>query len=398
MNLKEESKNYQQACTKFLRDLVKLPSTSTNEGAVAQRMIEEMNTLEFEKAFTDDYGNAIGQIGTGPIKLIFDGHIDTVDIGNKASWPYDPFDGKVENGYIYGRGACDNKNANVVQVYGAYLFKKLYPELLDKISVYVVGSIQEEDCDGLGLKYALEQSIGNVNFVCLGESTNLDVYRGHRGRMEIAVHASGCSCHSSAPHRGDNAIYKITKLVADIEKLNERLIDDEFLGKGTCAVTHISCKTPSLCAIPDSCSIHIDRRLTFGEDKDLAVQQIMELDSYDKTAMKIKILQYAVPSYKNKILETEKYYPTWMLDENHALVQAGVSAAEEVLGKKPGISRWIFSTNGVSSMGELNIPTIGFGPGMEEDSHSIQDRVKIDDLVTSIAFYAALPEKVLQNS
>ncbi|MCM2322371.1 MAG: YgeY family selenium metabolism-linked hydrolase [Oligoflexia bacterium] len=400
MSLKNQAEKYRQDCAKFLRDLVEIPSESSKEGKVAERIIQEMNKLGFDRAWADDYGNVIGQLGNGPIRVVFDGHIDTVGIGSAASWPHDPYKGKVEDGYIYGRGASDNKQAPVVQVYGAKLFKDLGKDL-EKFSIFVVGSVQEEDCDGLALRYVLEESIGKkigkVDYVCIGESTNLDIYRGHRGRMEINVVARGRSCHGSAPERGVNAVYKMNKLITEIEQLNERLQHDDFLGKGTCAVTHISCETPSLCAVPDSCRIHIDRRLTHGEDKALAVRQIEQLPSFDRETMKVEILTYDTPSYTNKKLVTEKYYPTWVLPENHSLVQAGAKAAEKALGHKPKISRWVFSTNGIASMGQLGIPTIGFGPAMEEDAHSTNDRVKIDDLVTAVAFYAALPTSILES-
>lgn len=396
MSFKAQAEKYRQDCVNFLREMVLIPSESAQEEKVAERIVKEMKKLGFDKAWTDDYGNVIGQIGSGPIKVVFDGHIDTVGIGNRSSWAHDPYEGKIENGYIFGRGACDNKQAVAVQVYGAKLFKDLGKDT-DRFTIYVVGSVQEEDCDGLGLRYVLEHSVGKVDYVCMGESTNLDVYRGHRGRMEINVTATGRSCHGSAPERGDNAVYKMTRLIGDIEKLNERLQHDEFLGKGTCAVTDISCKTPSLCAVPDFCRIHIDRRLTNGEDKALAVRQIEELPNFDKKTMKVEILTYDTPSYKKKVLVTEKYFPTWVLPETHPLVQAGAKAAERALDRKPKISRWVFSTNGIASMGQLGIPTIGFGPAMEEDAHSINDRVKIDDLVTSIAFYAALPSAIKES-
>jgi len=393
MSVRQKAEKYRNDCVQFLRDLIRLPSESCKEGQVAARIVEEMKKLGFDKAWTDDYGNVIGQIGTGPIRVVYDGHIDTVGIGNPESWPHDPYQGKVENGVIYGRGASDNKAAPATQVYGAKVFKDLGRNL-DKFSIFVVGSVQEEDCDGLGLRYALENSIKNVNYVCMGECTDLNIYRGHRGRMEINVVSKGRSCHGSAPERGDNAIYKMMHLVGDIEKLNERLITDPFLGKGTCAVTHISCETPSLCAVPDGCRIHIDRRLTHGENKDLAVRQIQELPSFDAKAMRVEVLTYDTPSYKNKSLKTEKYFPTWVLPEDHPLVQAGAHAAETAMGRRTGISKWVFSTNGIASMGQLGIPTIGFGPAREEDAHSITDKVKIDDLVHSIAFYAALPEEL----
>jgi putative selenium metabolism hydrolase len=393
---KKRAEQDKESMVRFMRDLIRIPGISCEEKKVAERIVEEMKASGFDKAWIDDYGNTIGQIGHGPIRIVFDSHIDTVDIGNRDNWSYDPYEGKIENGYIYGRGASDNHNGSVPQVYGAKLFKELCPDMLDKVTVFVVGSVQEEDCDGLGLEYALDKTLKNIHFVCMGEATDLKIYRGHRGRMEINVVANGVSCHGSAPERGDNAVYKMAKLVNDIEKLNDRLIHDDFLGKGTCAVSHISCKTPSLCAVPDEARIHIDRRLTHGEDKELAVRQIEELPSFDPKSMKVEILRYDAPSHTGMVLETEKYFPTWVLPENHDLVQAGVKAAQQALGKDPVISRWVFSTNGVFSMGRLGIPSIGFGPASEVDAHSTNDRIKIDDMVTAAAFYIALPKAVYE--
>ncbi len=396
MDIKQEIENYRENCITFMRDLVRIPGESCNEKGKAERIKKEMLDHDFDKAWIDDYGNVIGQVGNGPIRIVFDSHIDTVGIGDLSSWPYDPYEGKIEDGYIYGRGACDNHNGSVPQVYAAALFKKLGKDL-DKVSIFVVGSVQEEDCDGLGLRYVLEESVGNVNFVCMGETTEMKIYRGHRGRMEMNVVSKGVSCHGSAPERGDNAIYRMQKLVKEIEELNETLEVDEFLGKGTCAVTHIDCKTPSLCAVPDECKIHIDRRLTNGENKELAVKQIRELSSFDEKHMQVSILNYNAPSHTGKVLKTEKYYPTWVLPEDHPLVKAGAEAANFTMDKEVEISKWIFSTNGVSSMGQLGIPSIGFGPGSETDAHSINDRVKIDDLVKAIAFYTKLPETILKH-
>ncbi len=388
-----KAEEYRKPCADFLRDLVRIQSFSTGEKEVALRIKKEMEKLKFDQAWIDDYGNVIGRIGSGPIRIVYDGHIDTVGIGKRESWPYHPFEGKLEDGYIYGRGASDNKAASAVQVYGAKIFQET---LNDKeFSVYVVGSVQEEDCDGLALRFALEKSIGNVHYVCMGEATDLNIYRGHRGRMEIKVRATGRSCHGSAPERGKNAIYTMAKLVQELEILNTKLQSDPFLGKGTLAVTHISAQTPSFCAVPDGCEIHIDRRLTWGEDKALALKQIRELPSFDKEAMEIFVPIYKTPSYTGKVLETECFFPTWVLPENHPLVQAGFAAAKKATPKqKPIIDKWVFSTNGVSSMGQLNIPTIGYGPAIEDDAHTTNDRVKIDDLVKSMAFYALLPHEL----
>ena len=391
MDHRRLAEGYREDCVRFLRELIKLPSESAQEKTVAERIKAEMEHLGFDEAFIDDYGNVIGRIGHGPVRLVYDGHIDTVGIGNPTSWSYDPYKGKLEDGFIFGRGASDNKQAPVVQVYGAKLFAD-HGGAKSRFSLFVVGSVQEEDCDGLGLRHALERTLGKIDYVCIGEATNLDVYRGHRGRMEIEVEARGISCHGSAPERGDNAIYRMLPLVGDIERLNERLAQDAFLGKGTCTVTHIACKTPSLCAVPDSCRIHVDRRLTKGETKDSALQEIRDLPGFDAEKMTLELPVYDTPSHTGKVLTTEKYFPTWVLPEDHALVRAGVEAATKALGRKPGVSKWVFSTNGIASMGQLGIPSIGFGPGNEVDAHSVNDRVRIEDLVTAVAYYAALPD------
>ena len=99
------------------------------------------------------------------------------------------------------------------------------------------------------------------------EATDLAIYRGHRGRMEIGVTTRGVSCHGSAPERGKNAVYMMSRIVREVELLNDRLAADEFLGKGTVTVSYIECSTPSLCAVPDRAYIHLDRRLTRGETK-----------------------------------------------------------------------------------------------------------------------------------
>ena len=96
----------------------------------------------------------------------------------------------------------------------------------------MVGSVQEEDCDGLAWLYILKEDGIPADCVVLTEPTNLQVYRGQRGRMEIEVHFRGRSCHASAPERGDNPIYKMTPLVREIEALNTRLRDDAVPGQG----------------------------------------------------------------------------------------------------------------------------------------------------------------------
>ncbi|MBI2881761.1 MAG: YgeY family selenium metabolism-linked hydrolase [Candidatus Tectomicrobia bacterium] len=372
---------------RFLRDLVAIPSPSLGEEKVARRVLGEMKRLRYDECWIDKLGNVIGRIGKGGTRLLLDAHIDTVGVGDPKAWTLDPFKGKFDGVAVYGRGSCDNKGAVAAQVVGAPILREV--GLQEDFTLFVIGTVMEEDCDGYGLQFAMEKSLPRLDGVCLGEPTNMGVYRGHRGRTEIRVRAPGRSCHASAPERGVNPVYRMAPLVLAIERLSGRLKDDPFLGKGTVAVTKIDCETPSLNAVPDECTIYLDRRLTAGETLKSAVAEIRGLQ--EAKGMRVEVLDYVTRSYTGQAVQTEKYFPTWVLPEDHPLVRAGVEAARLALGRRPRVGRWVFSTNGVSSMGRLGVPTIGFGPGNEVVAHSARERCEVEQLVNAMAFYAAFP-------
>jgi putative selenium metabolism hydrolase len=388
---RERAEAERDRVVEFLQELIALPSPSGGEKEVAARVVEEMQSLGYDEARIDPMGNAIGRIGQGATRLVLDAHMDTVGVGDRSAWPYDPFEGKVEGGIVFGRGASDNKGALAAQTYAGKLMAERALDGAD-VTVYVVGTVMEEDCDGLALGYLLE-SLGGVDAVVLGECTNLAVYRGHRGRVEIKVTTKGTSAHASAPERGSNAVTAMAPIVLAIDELHGRLADHDFLGKGSVAVTSIECETASLNAIPDSCTIYLDRRLTEGETRVSALREITEA-APEGTA--IEVLTYADPSYTGLVLETDKYYPTWVLEESHPLVRAGTRACERALDRTPEVGKWTFSTNGVASAGRLGIPTIGFGPSEERWAHTVADQCPIDHLVASVAFCAALPRAVAE--
>ena len=382
-----------QACeaeiVRFLRDLIAIPAESSQEGPVIERIRREMQKAGFDEIRVDPMGNILGRIGSGKKIIMMDSHTDTVGVGDRREWAWDPYQGKVEDGYVYGRGACDQRAGMASLVYAGKLMKQLGLE--GDYTFYAVGSVQEEDCDGLAWVYLLKEDGIRPDCVVITEPTNLRVYRGHRGRMEIEVHLRGRSCHASAPERGDNPIYKVASLLLEVEKLNERLRADAFLGKGTIAITEIRSVSPSLCAVPAACSIHLDRRLTAGETKESAVAEVRALLDSVRPDAEIEVLKYNRPSYTGLVYPMEKYYPTWVLEETHPLVQAGVRTYQALHGKLPVVDKWTFSTNGVGSMGVMGVPTIGFGPGEEDVAHSVNERVAIRHLVEAAQFYAAFP-------
>jgi len=383
-------KNYRKDIIKFARDLIAIPSFSTKEGKLVSRIAKEMKKVGFEKIIIDKMGNIIGQIGQGKTKIMIDAHIDTVGIGDRKAWKIDPFKGKFEKDVIYGRGASDQKLSMVSMVYAGKLINDL--NLKGNYTLWIVGSCQEEDCDGLPLLHIIKKENLKPDYVILTEPTNLNVYRGHRGRMEMKVIVKGKSCHASAPERGENAVLKMSYIVQEITDLNKKLKYDKFLGKGSVAVTYIECKTPSLNAIPDECTIYLDRRLTLGETLQSSVKEIEKLPSVKKYNAKVEVLKYEAVSWKGLRVSQEKYFPTWVLPESHKLVKSAVKAGEIALGKKPKVGKWIFSTNGVATAGRLKIPTVGFGPSNEIYAHSVDEQMPVEHLLKATVFYAVIPQ------
>jgi len=255
-------------------------------------------------------------------------------------------------------------------------------------SIYFTFTVMEEDCDGMCWLYLIEEEKLIPDFAVITEPTNLGLYRGHRGRMEMEVHIKGLSAHGSAPERGKNVIYSGAKTALAIQKLHEELKDDEFLGKGSIAPTVLTTETPSLCAIPDKAFMHIDRRLTWGETKESAVAEVENILSDDS---EVSVPIYARVSYTGKIFKQEKYFPTWKIAEDHPLVQAGVKAHIALFDEDARIDKWTFSTNGVAICGKHKIPCIGFGPGNEIYAHAPNEKVPMEHLEKASAFYAALP-------
>jgi len=382
------AKKYEKDMVRFARDLVSIPSFSCQEGRLVARIKSEMRKVGFDSVKVDRMGNIIGRIGQGRTKIMVDAHIDTVGIGDRKAWKWDPFKGKFAGGKIYGRGSTDQKLSMVPMVYAGKMLKEL--GLLGDFTYWAVGSCMEEDCDGLPLLHLIQKEGYKPDYVVITEPTNLAVYRGHRGRMEIKVVTKGRSCHASAPERGINAVVNMADIVKEITELNKRLKDDKFLGKGTVAVTKIECQTPSLNAVPDECTIYLDRRLTAGETKQLAVSQIAKLPSVRKHKGKVEVLQYDAVAWTGLKVGQEKYYPTWVLPEDHRLVQAAVKAGRIALKAEPKVDKWVFSTNGVASAGRLGIPTVGFGPSNEVYAHTVNEFMPVDHLLKSAVFYASI--------
>ena len=432
--IKKAAQAYGPDMTRFLRDMIAIPSESCEEKGVAHRIAEEMKKLGYDKVEFDALGNVIGWMGSGDKIIAIDSHIDTVGIGNRENWTHDPYEGYEDDKVIYGRGGSDQEGGMAAAAYGTKIMKDLglIPE---GYKIMVVGSVQEEDCDGMCWQSIVneyfkgpEDARNQIEFVISTEPTDGGIYRGHRGRMEIRVDIHGVSCHGSAPERGDNAIHKMAEVILNVRDLNEndaaddkeikglvKMLDPKynpehwedarFLGRGTCTTSQIFFTSPSRCAVADSCSISIDRRMTAGETYQSCLKEIEDLPACKKYAKDIKVSMYMYdrPSWTGHVYETEAFFPTWINKETAPHVQAlvdahhalwGTGADEKAMSTRTGrplTVKWTFSTNGVSIQGRYGIPCVGFGPGAESQAHAPNEITWKQDLVTCAALYAAVP-------
>ncbi len=386
---------YEQLVYKFLRDLIAIPSTSCNEEKVVGRIVKEMKALGYDEVVVDPMGNVMGRMGSGAKVIAFDGHIDTVDVGELENWHVDPFEGSEDDTYIYGRGASDQEGGFVAAVYAGKVIKDL--GLSKDYTLWVVGSVQEEDCDGLCWQYILDEGIIKPEVVVLTEPTALRIHRGHRGRMEIKVTVKGVSAHGSAPERGDNAIYKMASILQELEELNRHLTEDAFLGAGTLTVSEIFFSSPSRCAVADGCSVSVDRRLTWGESASMAIEEISNLPSVVRSKASVEMYSYKRASYKGLEKEVPCYFPTWVIDENHIACTGMVQAYNHFFDHSPVVDKWTFSTNGVAIMGIHDIPCIGFGPGKEEEAHAPNEKIEKRQLLDAIKVYALMPTMYMEE-
>ncbi len=380
----------QDAVVAFLRDMIAIPAESGREGERCERVRREYLELGFEDVRFDALGSVVARIGHGPFTILMDGHVDCVGVGDRASWRWDPFVGKLEDGHVYGRGAVDELPAIACMAHGMRILAE--HGVPDGVSVFLCSSVLEEDCDGYPLMHLVEKEGIRPDAVILGEPTDLDVYRGHRGRMGVTITTRGVSAHGAHCERGVNAVYALAPIIADVEALNERLPTDPFLGKGTVTVSWVDCTSPSFNAVPDGARIVLDRRLTAGETPERALEELRSLPHIGDA--EVELLVWEGRSWRGLAGRQEQVFPTWVLPAEHPLVGATADCAAAALGRRPAISRWTFSTNGVATMGRLGIPTVGFAPGQEALAHTTEERVAVADLDRATAAYALMPAAV----
>lgn len=393
MHLWELAAEERQDLLDFTRALVRVPSFPGDEGAAAALIMDEMRRLDFDAVWMDNAGNVVGRIGpqTGPT-LMFDSHMDTVEVADPGAWRVDPFGAEIHEGCLYGLGACDMKSGLAATVHAAALLKRHSISLQGPVLVACVGL--EEPAEGTCTRVLFEEDHLRPDWVVIAEPSNLQVVRGQRGHVEMTLKVKGRSAHSSAPELGSNAIYTAAHLVFNLEILAGQLMNDPFLGPGILAVTEIHSHGVSRNAIPGCCEMTLDRRLTVGETEAMALLEVQRIITREGANAEVKVIEEEVTTHTGKTYRVRRTSLPWALEERHPLVKAMLQAARTA-GLRPGVTRWHFATEGAYTAAVAQVPTVGFGPGNPTLPHTVNEYVEVEQVYAAAQAYAALAMQLL---
>jgi putative selenium metabolism hydrolase len=388
--------NIDTELVELCRDLIRQPSLSGKEEGVAMVIKKKMEDLGYDDIHIDDYGNVIGGFfGKRPGKtVVMDGHIDTVDISDRSRWTHDPFAADIDNGRIYGRGTSDMKGADSAMIIAAARFAR-NRDFAGK--VYVSCSCQEEIFEGVSTRAVSEYC--RPDYVIIGESTQLRLNIGQRGRAEIVVETEGKTCHSANPEKGVNAVRHMVALLEEIFKIEPA--EHPLLGKGMMELTDIvSSPFPGQSVVPGLCTATFDRRLIVGDTPEKILEPINQaIEKVRANLPNLKARCYIRegehPSWKGMNVKATRFFPGWVLDKDDELVRKAYKGITEA-GVKTELSHYSFCTNGSHFCGEAGIKTIGFGPSLENLAHTIDEYIEIDQLQKAELGYEGILKELLK--
>ena len=373
----------------FTQSLVRIKSISGQEGEIVKLIEKKMNTLGYDEVTIDSMGNVVGRIGNSGKTIMFDSHVDTVEVNDEEEWDVPPFSGNIVDGRLYGRGSVDMKSGAAASIYAGAIAKELGHDSCK--TIYVSCSVLEEDCDGENLKHLFKELNFKPSYVIICEPSNNKISLGHKGKAQIAIKTHGISAHGSAPEKGMNAIYEMAEIIERVEKTNREFMQEDGL-KRTLVMSRISSTSASLNAVPSECEVYLDRRMVPGETEDAIKKEMDRIIKGKKATWEVGTLYRK--SWTRMDIKYEPFHQAWKIDLNHELTRACIAAYYENFGNEPTeYDFWDFSTNAVTPV-SMGIPTIGFGPGEYKLAHMRNESCEVNQIIDACSFYTRVIHKI----
>jgi len=322
--------------------------------------------------------------GKGGRRLIFNGHLDVVPAGDPSKWKYPPFGGKLSQGRVYGRGASDMKGGVASFIHAISMIDRSnIPLNQGSLALHLVSDEESHGHQGMG--FLAQKGLIKGDAVIVGEPTNLDLVIAQKGALWLRITSFGKSAHGSRPEQGVNAIAKMMHL---IDRLNSipLLKEHPLLEKPTINIGKIQGGT-KINIVPDRCEIEVDRRLLPDENKEEVLREIEEA---------IKSVQVRNPLFKYQIEEID-YAEASEIHPNEEIVRIGLEAGQEVMGEMPGVRGFSGFTDARFYVNQFSIPTLIFGPGGTDQSHTTDESVEVEALIQAAHIYGLIVIKFFEG-
>jgi acetylornithine deacetylase/succinyl-diaminopimelate desuccinylase family protein len=315
--------------------------------------------------------------GRGGRRLIFNGHLDVVPAGNLSQWRYPPFQGKLSRGRIYGRGSSDMKSGIASFIHALSTIERSNIRLhRGAVILHLVSDEESHGHQGMGFLTQRGGIQGDAALV--GEPTDLQPVIAQKGALWLRILTIGKSAHGSRPHLGVNAVEKMMKL---IDRISSVPLEKEhpLLRKPTLSIGTIQGGT-KVNVVPDGCAIEVDRRMLPGEKREEVLAEIRKI--LDSLRSQDRFFQYR--------MEEIDFAEPSEVDPEEEIVKMGVAAIQNVMGKKPMLRGFSGFTDSRFYINQRHIPTLIFGPGGVDQSHTTDESVEVDALVYAAHIYATI--------
>lgn len=369
----------------FASELVGMESYSGREEHVVRAAARRMEELGFDDVRMDGFGNVLGRVGSGDRSLLFDSHVDTVEVNDAADWAVPPFSGEVRDGLLWGRGSVDMKSGAAASIYAAAIAKRM--GMCEGRTVYVSCTVLEEDCDGENLRHLFGEFSLRPDACVICEPSGNRIATGHKGKAQAVVETRGRSAHGSAPEKGVNAVYEMAEIIGRVERANLELAKAPA-PRGTLVLSRISSEAVSLNAVPSACEIYLDRRLAPGESEEKVRREFDALVAGKDASWRIGAVSRR--TWTGREVDYEPFHLAWEIDRDSPLFLATLEAYRRTFGPGPApLDFWDFSTNAVTPV-RLGIPAIGFGPGDYKLAHMRDERCPVSQIADACTMYVNL--------
>ena len=392
MNSDIKSKIKEEEITNLAQELIKIPSDETaGEKEVCEYLESYLKSLGMKVRLQEvlpNRPNIIAEVIGDEVgkSIMFNGHVDTVPVGDIKKWSMDPYSAIIKDNKLFGRGSTDMKGAIASMIIAMKFIMNNVEKFNGKI---IFTGVMAEETTGLGTQKIVEENI-KADMAVVGEPSDEKIYRAHKGTMWFNLSTYGKLEHSSESNsESNNAIINMMKLIMEINEISKELetIENNLVGHPSINIGLIDGGTKQN-MIADSCRISIDRR-TLPEEKT------------DEILDKLRIRLDGLRSLDDRLtfdLEIDTIREAVEVVESEQIVQEVKNALNKVINKNPTISGMKATTDMSILVNQGNIPSVIYGPGFIKQAHTVDEFIEVKRLVESSQVYAEILLNTLTNN